>query len=69
MPHETDFEAAREIFDAKKHRAKLRAEFEALCSADKKAWATGQAIAEAYAQAMLVKRALRFGRRSLTLAP
>ena len=44
-------------FDAAKHRAKLRAEFEAVCSADKRAWATGQAIAEAYAQAMLVKRA------------
>jgi hypothetical protein len=44
-------------FDATKHRAKLRAEFEARANADRLAWATGSAIREAYAQAMLVKRA------------
>lgn len=44
-------------FDAAKHRAKLRAEFEARANADRLAWATGNAIREAYAQAILVKRA------------
>lgn len=44
-------------FSAAKHRAKLRAEFEAQAAADKLAWATGAAIREAYEQAMLVKHA------------
>jgi len=51
-------------FSAVKHRAKLRAEFEALANADKRAWALGQSknergetIAQAYARAMAEKAA------------
>lgn len=60
-------------FDAKKHCAKLRAEFTAQANADRRAWAAGEAksglfgqrdltIAQAYAKAMHEKRAARLGR-------
>lgn len=40
-------------FDAKKHRAKLKAEFTAMCNADKRAWAMNDSKAKhaAYAAA------------------
>ena len=51
-------------FSAVKHRAKLRAEFEALANADKREWALGKSkndrgetIEQAYARAMAEKRA------------
>jgi hypothetical protein len=44
-------------FDAAKHRAKLKAEFAAAAAADRRAWATGQAIAAAYERAMAAKKA------------
>ena len=57
-------------FDAAKHRAKLRAEFFAQAAQDRRDWAAGKAksrsvgqngltIAQAYAQAMREKRAVR----------
>jgi hypothetical protein len=54
-------------FDAKKHRAKMAAEFRALAEADKRAWANGfdrpcafgkyETIVDVYEAAMAAKRA------------
>jgi hypothetical protein len=44
-------------FDARKHRGKLTAALHAQANADRRAWATSQAIAEAYEAAMKAKRA------------
>lgn len=44
-------------FDAAKHRAKIRAEFEAAANADRRSWAGSAAQVEAYKQAMRDKRA------------
>jgi hypothetical protein len=43
--------------DDAKHRAKIRAEFQAAANRDRVAWATGKGIVEAYKQAMREKRA------------
>ena len=44
-------------FSAAKHRARLKAEFTAMCNADKRNWAQSQGIREAYKQAMVAKAA------------